>query len=202
MNIITISRQFGSGGRELGKRLADGLGYDYYDREIIEAIAKSKRLDKDYVEKSLSSVAIKNIPISFGRTIMPAYDAMTTDLLVEERRVIEEIATQGRDFIIVGRNADVILEEYSPFNIFVCAGMESRVERCLLHLRENEKADKKAMEKSIRAVDKARIRTRQIITDREWGRAESYHMVINTEGMEIKKLSYAVAGFLKEHFKK
>ena len=106
--IITISRQFGSGGRELGKRLADLLGYDYYDKEIIEAIAKNKKMDKDYVEKSLSSAYLKNIPVSFGRTIAPMYSNASTDLMVEERKIIEEIATQGKDFVIVGRNADVI----------------------------------------------------------------------------------------------
>ena len=198
MNIITISRQFGSGGRELAKRLADLLGYDYYDKEIIEAIAKNKRLDKSYVEKSLGNMAIKNIPISFGRTIMPTYNAMTTDLLIEERQVIEEIATQGRDFVIVGRNADVILEKYAPFNIFVCASMESRVNRCMLHLRENEKNDTGAMEKSIKRIDRERIRTREIVTDKGWGNASSYHMVINTTGMEIKKIASTLANIFKE----
>lgn len=196
--IITISRQFGSGGRELGKRLADLLGYDYYDKEIIEAIAKNKQMDKDYVEKSLSSMHIKNIPITFGRTMMPIYSASSTDLMVEERKIIEEIATQGKDFIIVGRNADVILESYKPFNIFVCADMDARIDRCLKHLRDGESSDRKAMEKSIKKIDKSRIRTRTIVTEREWGDASSYHMVINTTGYDIKLLAKITAGAIKE----
>ncbi len=198
MNIITISRQFGSGGRELGKRLADLLGYDYYDKEILEEIAKNKKLDKDYVEKSLSSVYLKNIPISFGRTMMPVYSNASTDLMVEERRIIEQIATQGKDFVIVGRNADVILEEYKPFNIFVCATMDARIDRCLSHIREGESSDRKAMEKAIKKIDKARIRTRTIVTEREWGDATSYHAVINTTGYDIKALSQIACSFIKE----
>lgn len=197
MQIITISRQFGSGGRELGKRLADLLGYDYYDKEIIDQIAKNKKLDKDYVEKSLSAAALKSIPVSFGRSIMPVLNT-STELMIEERRVIEEIASLGKDFIIVGRNADVILEHYNPFNIFVCAAMDARIDRCLSHIRENESSDRKAMEKAIKRVDKARVRTRTIVTEREWGNATSYHAVINTSGWEIKKLAQIACSFIKE----
>ena len=195
--IITVSRQFGSGGRELGKRLADLLGYDYYDKEILEAIAKNKKLDKDYVEKALFSTALKNIPVTFGRSIMPVFNA-STELMIEERRIIEEIATQGKSLVIVGRNADVILDSYKPFNIFVCANMDARIDRCLKHLRENECSDRKAMEKSIKRVDKERIRTRTIVTEREWGDMTSYHMVINTTGYEIKKLAQITANAIKE----
>lgn len=197
MNIITISRQFGSGGRELGKRLADLLGYEYYDKEIISEIARCKRLDKDYVEKSLSTVALKSIPVSFGRSVMPSYN-FSTELMLEERRIIEEIASRGKDFIIVGRNADVILDSFSPFNIFVCASMDARIDRCLKHLHDNETNDRKAMEKAIKRVDKERIRTRTIVTEREWGEISSYHVVINTTNQDIKELSKVVCNFIKE----
>ncbi len=198
MNVITISRQFGSGGRELGKRLAQELGYDYYDKEIIDAIAKNKNLDKDFVEKSLSSAALKAIPVSFGRTIISTYSPSSTDLMVEERRIIEEIATQSRDFVIVGRNADIILEKYNPFNIFVCATMEARIDRCLKNLKDNEKNDRYTMEKAIKRVDKSRVRARAIVTEREWGEPSSYHAVINTTGFDIKTLSQITANFIKE----
>ena len=198
MKIITISRQFGSGGRELGKRVADLLGIDYYDKEILEEIAKKKKMDKEYVEKSLTSVALKNIPVSFGRTMIPVYHSTSTDLMIEERKIIEEIATQGKDFIIVGRNADVILEDYKPFNIFVCADMDARIDRCLSHIREDEKNDRKSMEKSIKKIDKERVRTRTIVTEKEWGDFSSYHMVINTTGKDIKLLSQFTANAIKE----
>ena len=62
--IITISREFGSGGRELGKRLSDILGFDYYDREIIAAIAEAKGLDENYVEKALESGISQRVPVT------------------------------------------------------------------------------------------------------------------------------------------
>ena len=68
MKIVTISRQFGSGGRELGKRLADELGFDYYDREIITSIAQAQGMDEGYVEKALEDHAWQHIPLTYGRS--------------------------------------------------------------------------------------------------------------------------------------
>lgn len=69
MNIITVSREFGSGGRELGKRLAEYLGYDYYDSEIISAVAKESKLDAAYVESMLGNHGWKNMPLTFRGTL-------------------------------------------------------------------------------------------------------------------------------------
>ena len=68
MRIITVSREFGSGGREVGKRLADELGYYYYDREIVTAIARKTQMDEGYVASALDSGMFQEVPIHFGRT--------------------------------------------------------------------------------------------------------------------------------------
>ena len=68
MNVITINREFGSGGRELGKRLADALGYDYYDKEIIDAIAKKSNLDVAFVDKALEDGSWRKFPITYNHT--------------------------------------------------------------------------------------------------------------------------------------
>ena len=68
MSIITISREFGSGGRELGKRLADELGFAYYDREIVTAIAERNEVNEAYVEETLDKGFMQNIPIQYGRS--------------------------------------------------------------------------------------------------------------------------------------
>ena len=132
MNIITISREFGSGGRELGKRLADLTGYDYYDSEILSAVAKNSGKDARYVETALANRGWQNYPITFRGTLnSPAYiQSSSIQLLLEQKKVIREIAALGRDCIIVGRNADVFLREYEPFNIFVCADRDAKVRRC------------------------------------------------------------------------
>ena len=152
MNIITVSRQFSSGGREIAKRLADALGYDYYDKEIISEIAKNKSLDEKYVENTLG---IKAIPLHFARSFTFAYASTAkSELLVEEKRIIDEIASKGRDFIIVGRNADILLKDYNPLNIFVCADMESKIKRCLEKSTEDKKPSVKEIEKQINKIDK------------------------------------------------
>ncbi len=129
MRIITISRQFGSGGRELGKRLADRLNWDYYDREIIEALAEEHGLDEAYVRQMLSSHGWHNLQLTYRNSFshLSFVDpGIRTQLLVRTREILQEIARAGNDCIIVGRDADVILQEYHPFRICVCADIQSR----------------------------------------------------------------------------
>ncbi|MBR3038446.1 MAG: cytidylate kinase-like family protein, partial [Clostridia bacterium] len=117
MKIITISREFGSGGRELGKRIADKLGFDYYDSEIISAVAKNSGMDAHYVESTLDNHGWQDFSITFGGTIhsVEYLQASKIELLVQQRKVIESIAALGKDCVIIGRNADVILKDYHPF---------------------------------------------------------------------------------------
>lgn len=113
MQVITISREFGSGGRELGKCLAELLNYDYYDREIITTIARQKGLDEGYVEKALENNVWQTIPLTFHRSFISisTMRSAQTNLLVEQKRVIEGIAKVGKNCVIVGRNADVLLAD-------------------------------------------------------------------------------------------
>ena len=72
MRIITISREFGSGGRELGKRLAEHIGFDYYDREIISAIAKEQGMDEEYIERTADSHEWRTYPVTFRHSFSSA----------------------------------------------------------------------------------------------------------------------------------
>ena len=94
MKIITISREFGSGGRELGKRLADLLRFDYYDSEIISAVAKNIGMDKEYVEKKLENHGWQSFPITYRGTLGSANYVQSSgvSLLLQQKKVIEEIA--------------------------------------------------------------------------------------------------------------
>lgn len=204
MNIITISREFGSGGRELGRRLADELGYDYYDGEIIAAIAQKSGLDEAYVENTLDNHGWQSIPMTVHRTftspmIMPSAQI---SLLVEQKQVIDEIGASGKNCIVVGRNADILLEKYNPFNIFVCADMETKVQRCIERAKEGEDTSPKEMEKQIRRVDKNRARTREILSSSAWGQRDAYHLIVNTTGWEIKELAPVVAAFAERWFER
>ena len=152
MRIITISREFGSGGRELGKRIADILGFDYYDSEIITAVAKQSGLDPRYVEHELGDHGWQQYPVTYHSTIASvAYiQSGRIELLLEQRKVIEQIAQLGKDFVIVGRNADVILEDYDPFNIFVCADMQAKIDRCMERAPADEHITAKEMRRKIK----------------------------------------------------
>ena len=162
MRIITISREFGSGGRELGKRLSDKWKIDYYDREIIEAVSKNTGMKKEYISKTLENQGWKNIPLTFRRSFAgtAAVQHTQTALLLEQKKIIEGIAKAGRDCIIVGRNADVLLREYHPFNIFVCADPEAKIRRCRERAPENENLSSREIERKMKAIDRSRAQIR------------------------------------------
>lgn len=202
MNVITISREFGSGGRELGKRLADRLGYDYYDSEIIALVAKESGLDPDYVEHTLTNHSWKDQVITFRGTLASVGYAQSAqvNLLLQQKKVIEDIAALGRDCVIVGRNADVILEACRPFNVFVCASQEAKLRRCLERAKPEEGLTEKNLPRRMREIDGQRARTRQMLTGSLWGQRDGYHLTVNTTGWQIKELVPAVAEFAGRWF--
>lgn len=202
MRIITISREFGSGGRELGKRLADELDFDYYDREIITAIAKAKGLDESYVEHALENHAWRNIPLTFRHSFTGIVMVQTdhVNLLVEQTKVIKGIAQAGRDCVIVGRNADVLLADEKPFSLFVCANMGDKIRRCMERGTEEENLTPRAVESNIRRIDKARAQSREMLTGTRWGQSSSYNLTVNTSGWSIKEITPAVAAFVRRWF--
>ena len=202
MNIITISREFGSGGRELGKRLADLTGWDYYDSEIIAAVARNSGMDAGYVESALADHGWQNHPITFRGTLGSAayLQASRINLLLEQKKVIEGIAALGKDCVIVGRNADVILSGYHPFNIFVCANIAAKVRRCTERAPEGESLTEKELIRKMKQIDKNRAQTREVIGGPAWGQRDAYHLTVNTTGWEIKELVPAVADFAARWF--
>lgn len=202
MKIITISREFGSGGRELGKRLADLLGFDYYDSEIIAAVAKNSGLDAHYVENTLSNHGWQNVSVTprSAMTSSAKLQSGKVGLLLEQKRVIEEIAALDKDCVIVGRNADVILAQYQPFNIFVCADTEAKLKRCAERAPEGEKMSERELLHEMKQIDKVRSQTRAILSGSEWGRKEAYHLTINTTNWNMEDLVPAVAKFSESWF--
>jgi cytidylate kinase len=202
MRIITVSREFGSGGRELGKRVADLLGYDYYDSEIISAVAKNSGLDAAYVETALDNHGWHDFPVTFGGTMHSvAYmQSSKIDLLIQQKKVIEGIAALGKNCVIIGRNADAILKDYHPFSIFVCADVDAKIRRCRERARAEEHLTDRELVRKMKEIDKARSRTRDFLTGSEWGQCESYHLTVNTGDWDMKKLAAAVAAFAESWF--
>lgn len=204
MQVITISREFGSGGRELGKYLAELLNYDYYDREIITAIAKQKGLNEGYVEKALENKGWQTVPLTFRHSFnsMSTMQQAQTDLLLEQKRIIEGIAKIEKNCVIVGRNADVLLADKKPFSIFVCAELDAKIRRCMERADKNENLSQKEIENNIRRIDKNRAKTREMIAEGKWGDCRTYHLTVNTTDWNIKELAPAVAEFASCWFRR
>lgn len=204
MKIITISREFGSGGRELGRRLADILKYDYYDSEIITAVAQKSGLDAHYVEDTLSNHGWQNFSARSRSTLTTSVYQQSdkVNLLLEQKRVIEEIAALNKDCVIVGRNADVILAQYQPFHIFVCAKTDAKLKRCMERAPEGENLSEKELRRKMKQIDKVRSQTRAVLSGSEWGRRDAYHLTVNTTGWNIEDLAPAVADFAVRWFRR
>ena len=199
MRIITVSREFGSGGREIGKRLADEMGIAYYDKEIISEIAKENKI-KDILDKD----TVNEFPISFGRTFasLSFFRSSAVGMIVAEQKIIRQIAKRGEDFVIVGRSADAILKRYKPCNIFVYADMPSKMKRCKKRFEKNEKLTEKDLERKIKQVDSARRKHRDLISTEKWGDRKNYHLCINTTGFEIKELVSTAKEYVNSYFNK
>ena len=203
--IVTISRQYGSGGRFIGGLLADELGIPFYDKEIIASVAASAGIDENYAERMLEEGMVKRVPLSFRCSVSgpAAVSAVSADLLIKQRSVIEAIGRAGRDCVIIGRNADCILREYSPFNIFVCADADTKLARFHAAGKGKDAMSDRAIIKSMREIDKSRAKIRELITDCRWGERTAYHLTVNTSGWSsIKELVPAVADFATRWFER
>lgn len=203
MNIITISREFGSGGRELGKRIADLLGYSYYDREIITAIAERHNYDENYVENVLESRFPFSIPITYSRTFSypDATGQQAIDLLSSQYKILKEFASKD-NCVIVGRSANILLEDFEPLNIFVYADMQSKINRCRERAPQNENLSDFEMKRKIKQIDANRAKHQKFLSDQKWGNKEGYHLCVNTSGLDIKSISPVIAEFAKGYFEK
>lgn len=196
--IITINREFGSGGRELGKRLSDALGVPCYDDEIIEMITKENELDPKYVERISERSIQVAYPLTIGRRFTKPYAIMeqAIQVAVTQQKIIKELAQNG-DCIIIGRCADSILADLKPFNIFVYADQQSKLKRCLERAPSDERLTASEMERRMRQIDKSRAKQYELLSNFRWGAKEAYHLCINTSGKEIKTLIPALTLYCK-----
>ncbi len=198
--VITIGREFGSGGRELGRKLAKTLGIEYYDREIITEIAKNTAFSEQYVKQVIENNPHDLFPISVAHTF--SYIDTNTifqkqKIFSEQERVIKKMAAAS-DCVIIGRCADYILKDFNPLRIFVYADMDSKVERCLKRNESAENLSRKKLVKKIKSIDKNRARYYNYYTGEKWGDPLNYDICVNTTSVSIddivKSLSKMVKG--------
>lgn len=189
-HIITIGREFGSGGRELGRRLSEALGYAYYDQEIVTEIAKRTELSEQYVREIEEHRTLFSYPIHVGRTLSAGFSSMVeqhTKIYAEQSRILKEMAAKS-DCVIVGRCADVVLAEHDPFRIFVYADLESKLARCREKAPENEQLTDRELKQKISAVDKGRAKYYSFLTGQDWGNKLNFDLCVNTTKLVIKEI--------------
>ena len=197
--IITIGREFGSGGREVGKRLSDKLGIAYYDNEIITEIAKRTKLAEGYVQHVMENSPSTLIPITIGRTFYMGVDPVMEQnnaIYREQSRLIQELAEKS-DCVIVGRSADYILRDKNSLRLFIYARMGARMERCRKRAPEQEHFTDKELKRHIQDVDRRRAKYYQFFTGQTWGDKLNYDLCVNTSGADIPEVVEAIAKLVK-----
>lgn len=180
--IITISREFGSGGRTIGKMLAERLGIPCYDKELIEKLSQATGFDPKYIEEQGEYAPTKNLfSYAFvGRNINGM--SVSDYLWNEQRKKILELAEQ-ESCVIVGRCADYILREREDvLNVFVHAPVADRAKRIVDVYGETTVVP----ENRLREKDKKRAINYKYYTEQEWGGSQNYHLTIDSSAFGIE----------------
>lgn len=174
--IITISREFGSGGRFIGEEVAKKLGIKYYDKDIIGQIAEQSGFSPEYIQENAELSPKKGLfAYAFaGRDIT---GKSVEDMVYEaQRKVIMEIA-EKESCVIIGRNADYILKDRDDvLNVFIHGAESEKVKRIckLYHVTETDAI------KMMTDIDKRRMTNYRFYTDRKWGMAGNYTLSLNS----------------------
>ncbi len=200
--IITIGREFGSGGREIGKRLAESLGIAYYDKEIMTEIANRTQLAEQYVHQIIEQGPQMLFPITTGRTLHHQYN--TPDFMFRHHNaiftaqatVLHEMAEKS-SCVIVGRCADYILREMNPLRLFVYAEMPAKVKRCRLKAELHENLSDKDLVKKIKRIDKSRAKYYEYYTGHKWGKHDNYDLCINTTSLSVTHVAELLENLIR-----
>ena len=170
---ITISREYGSGGREIGEKLARRLGIPFYDKELIAMIAKEGNIETSVLEAN--DELDPDFDNDSPRQVPPDYQiAMTQRIYAAQATVIRNLNDKG-PCVIVGRCADAILPD--ALNIFVFADMESRIKR-IMSLNPGLSRDEAV--NSIEIVDRRRKAYHEYYSPIEWGKMDAYDICVNS----------------------
>ncbi len=182
-SIITISREFGSGGREIGQKLAESLGINFYDKELLEIASKESGICEDLFLKHdesstnsfLYSLVVGNYPISAGGKLNPDMP-INHKIFLAQFDTIKKLSGEG-PCVIVGRCADYILRaDINVINIFITGNLNEKKRRIL----DRYDIEKNKVEDFIRKTDKRRANYYNYYADMKWGEAKNYDLCINS----------------------
>ena len=181
--IVTISRQYGSGGRYIGENLAKAMGVPCYDEKLIDMVAKESGFAQSFVAEKgerMTGSLLFNIAssLSFANNVFSTNNGVTLqdEIYFTQNRIIKELADKG-PCVIVGRCADYILREREDcLNVFIFADNESKIERAEKYFNITREEAPAVLKKK----DKARANHYKYYTDQEWGMASNYDLCLNS----------------------
>jgi len=182
-NIITISRSFGSGGGQIGRKVADRLGFYYCDRDIIlQSALKSSHLEIDYFREYDEKLPFS---MGFGQSLFDFYNRPTSDKIFEAQREAILSIGERRNCVIVGRNSNFILKEFDhSLHVFVSASDYFRVNHLKSRMPDASEAE---IKEKMRSVDKARKKSCAYYTRTEFGQASQYDLCLKSSTLGIDK---------------
>ena len=196
--VITLGRQNGSGGREIGFRLARELDLTFYDNNLLSLTAERTNFDVNYVKERseqaprLWAAFVQSTPLGpLGQTPLP------DSIFEAQAETIKEVAKIG-NCLIVGRASDYILRNTKAVHIFVYAPIEARVARKLSLLPEGTKVTPEEMRRNIEKADRARASFYSYFTGQEWGVGERFDLNLNTGKIGVEGAVKVIKDYLSE----
>lgn len=188
--VITIGRQLGSGGKEIGEKLAACLGIDFYDKELINLASDESGLSRDFFEKADENPSQGIVGGIFGMRFpfanemsLPGTNCLSNDALFKVQSDVIRHLAEKNSCLFVGRCADYILREHSKsVNIFISASREDRIARLRKMCSISEEEAELMLEKS----DKKRADFYNYYSYKTWGEASTYHICINSSALGIE----------------
>lgn len=200
--VVTIGREPGSGGYEIGKKLAERLGISFYDKELINIAAQESGLGKEFFEKADESRGHSLFGGLFGMRsslvdeVYSGYYLSNENFFKIQSDIIRNLA-EKESAVFVGRCADYVLQKHKRcFNIFITAERSDRVKR----MASIHEVDEVKAKQIVRKMDKKRAEYYNFYNDRPWGVAKSYHLCINSSVLGIENTVDIVAECVRRRF--
>ena len=191
--IITVGRQFGSGGRDVAIHLAKLMGINYYDKKLIIEAAKRSGLSDEYIEQAEERVPGR---LFYAFTLGYGFNSGFSEdsIFTIESDTIRDLA-QKESCVIIGRSADYVLRDNpNCFNVFVNSPLDIRTKR----VSEREDINIKEATELIRKVDKSRSAYYDFYTDKKWGLSASYHLSIDSSILGIEGTAQYIRDFIEK----
>lgn len=196
--VITIGRGYGSGGRTIGKMLADKLGINYYDKEIMRLASKESGINQQFFAMADEKLKQTNIfkvsqNVYRGETFSDVDQISNTELFNYQARVLRELATR-ESFVIMGRCADFVLKDYKNVTkVFVHAS----IDKCVKNVSSMSSMTEEELKKFIMQTDYQRSQYYRFHTGREWSNARNYDICLNTDGMTLDNCVETINNYRK-----